>query len=220
MPGMNRYCVFLASLNSGIGTQGFGSSPAGPDTPADAPGRSALTSHPASSCHMGSGLPIPLSGSRCVSRIRRITRRASARSCSTHQARSSKPAGSNSKLLNRRLEWDSFLASLRSQKALLHSSGPQEVCGFPLGFYLMPELDWHDDGCWLTTLVGNDLDFRARHNYKFTLPSTYACIRGGTQIAKRCHAPQNRRWSFARPSCILAGLKKTVQNRTVTWGLK
>ena len=97
-----------------------------------------------------------------------------------HQARSSKPAGSNSKLLNRRLEWDSFPAFLGSQKARLHPFGPQEVRGFPLGFYLMPKLNRHDDGCWLTTLVGNDLDFRARHITILLSPQSGSASRTAT----------------------------------------
>lgn len=62
-----------------------------------------LDQRPLSSRFNGSGLPAPEKGSRWMSRIRRITRSACARSCSTHQARSSNAAESNSKLLDNRL---------------------------------------------------------------------------------------------------------------------
>lgn len=66
------------------------------------------------------GLAKPAKGSRCVSRINRIMRSACARSCSTHQARSSNPATSNSKLLNGCLERETGLPLGRLQEAILH----------------------------------------------------------------------------------------------------
>jgi hypothetical protein len=104
-----------------------------------------LDQQPLSACLNGSDLPKPAKGSLCVSRIRRIMRSACARSCSTHQARSSNAATSNSKLLNGCLEPEPGLPMRRLQQAILHGFALQQVRGFPLRLDLPPEFDGHDD---------------------------------------------------------------------------
>src|SRR5712692_9317312 len=117
---------------------------------------------PLSSCVRGSGFPMPEFGSRCTSRIRRIMRRAIARSCSTHHARSSKAAASNSKFLNGFLERETFLTLLRFEKSALHRVRLEEVRRLPLGFYLAPKSDGHDNGGRLAVLARDELDFSVR----------------------------------------------------------
>src|SRR5260370_26098062 len=98
-----------------------------------------------------------------------MMRSACVRSCSTHQARSSSAAASNSKLLNDCLEGYTLLALRGLQEATLHRFGLEQVCGFPLRFNLSPEFDWHDDCGRLTALIGDDLDLRICHNFSLLL---------------------------------------------------
>src|SRR2546425_13291686 len=99
-----------------------------------------------------------------------MMRSACVRSCSTHQARSSNAATSNSKLLNDGLDRKPVLALLCLYKAALHRFGFQQIRCFTFRFNFPPELDGHDDGGRLTILVGNDLDFGARHDFSVPLP--------------------------------------------------
>src|ERR1019366_1226545 len=122
-----------------------------------------LDQQPLSSCLSGSGLPRPVNGSRCVSRIRRMMRRACVRSCSTHQARSSNAAASNSKLLNDGLKRKTGLPLSRLQKAILHLGALQQVRGLALRLNLPPEFDWDDYGGRFPALAGDDLDLSVRH---------------------------------------------------------
>ena len=80
------------------------------------------------------------------------------RSCSSHHARSSKAAGSNSKLLNNCLEWYAFPALLRFKQSTLHRIRLEQRCRFPLGFNLAPQGDRYDYGYRFATLVGYVLD--------------------------------------------------------------
>src|SRR5262245_9595195 len=110
---------------------------------------------------------MPVKVSRCVSRIRRTMRRACARSWLTHHARSSNASGSNSKLLESVLELKSALTLLGREKSRFHRIGFQQIRGFPHRLDLSPKLDRHDNACRLTSLVGDDLDFRACHKSYF-----------------------------------------------------
>src|SRR5260370_23635884 len=118
---------------------------------------------PASSCFRGSGLPIPANGSRRISRTRRMIRCACARSVVIHHARSSKASGSNSKLLKRFLEGDSFCTALGPQEALFHLRASEKISGFTLGLDLAPQFDGHDDADRLSGLVRDVLDLALSH---------------------------------------------------------
>src|SRR5438876_11889960 len=95
-------------------------------------------------------------------------RRAIARSCSTHHARSSNAAASNSKFLNGCLEREPLLTLLRFEKTALHRVRLEEVRRFPLGFYLSPPRDGNDNGGRLAILVRNELDPSVRHQFQST----------------------------------------------------
>jgi len=82
----------------------------------------------------------------------------------TNQARSSKAAASNSKLLNGHLEGETLPALFRLQETTLHRFGLEQVCGFPLRFNFSPEVDRNDDCSRFAVFVGDDLDLRVCHN--------------------------------------------------------
>ncbi len=113
---------------------------------------------PLSSCYRGSGLPRPARGWRCVSRINRMIRSACVRSCSTHHAKSSNAAGSNSKLFKRFLERDAALTLFSFQQTLSHHRTLQQVGRFDFGLDLSPQLDRYDHAEGLTVLVRNVLN--------------------------------------------------------------
>src|SRR5438876_4515568 len=96
-------------------------------------------------------------------------RRAIARSCSTHHARSSNAAVSNSKFLNGCLERETLLTLLRFEKAALHRVRLEEIRRFPLGFDLAPQRNGHDNGGLLAVLVGDELDLRVGHQSSLPL---------------------------------------------------
>ena len=127
-----------------------------------------LDQQPFNSCFKGSGLPIPENGSRWISRIRRMIRRAWVRSFSTHQARSSKAATSNSKLVNDVLEGQTCLPAGCLQEAIFHGFALQQICGFSLRFDLPPEFDRDDDRGRFTALARNNLDLCVCHFFKST----------------------------------------------------
>ena len=98
------------------------------------------------------------------------------RQVSTHHARSSKADGSNSKLLNHSLEWQSGLTLLGSQQALLHRLGLEQVCRLPLRFDFAPEPNRDNDGGWFAGLIGHDLDVGVFHAFSVCLLYTSRCV--------------------------------------------
>src|ERR1035438_1574045 len=97
-----------------------------------------------------------------------MIRSACARSCSTHQARSSKAAESNSKFLNGFVERDPLLTLLCFQQAAPHRFRLQEVGRFPFGFDVAPKGDRNNHGGGLTAFIGDVLDLSIRHRLQFT----------------------------------------------------
>src|SRR5947207_3241102 len=132
---------------------------------------------PANSCLSGSGLPMPPNGSSRVSWISRMRRSAFLRSCSTHQARSSRAAASNSKLRTGFLDGETTLSVFGFQEALLHRFASQQVSRLPFGFDLMPQCDRHNDADRFALGIGNVLDAfcQARHA---DLPSSVSLTPG------------------------------------------
>src|SRR5882724_2580149 len=94
-----------------------------------------------------------------------MMRRALLRSCSTHQAKSSKAAGSNSKLLAGFVKADPFLAILRCQQSPLHILALEQVGGFPFRLDFTPQFYWDYGGNSVALLVCHVLDFRKAHRF-------------------------------------------------------
>src|ERR1019366_1439224 len=97
-----------------------------------------------------------------------MIRRACARSCSTHHARSSNAAASNSKLVNGFVQRDPLLAVLRFQEAALHGFRHQQVSCFPFRFDVAPNRDRHNHRSRLAALIGDVLDLSFRHRLQCT----------------------------------------------------
>src|ERR1035437_3066045 len=91
-----------------------------------------------------------------------MIRRACARSCSTHHARSSNAAASNSKFFNGFVKREPLLTLLRLKDAALHGFRLQKVSRFPFGFNVAPQRDRHNHGSRLAALIGDILDLRFR----------------------------------------------------------
>jgi len=92
------------------------------------------------------------------------------RSCSIHQAKSSKAEASNSKLLNDSLERKPGAALRRGQKTRFHGLRFQQVCSFPFRSNLPPQFDRHDDGGRFPSFIGDDLNVRIRHDFSLPQP--------------------------------------------------
>src|SRR5260370_20701786 len=105
-----------------------------------------LDQHPANSRLRGSGLPMPPNGLVCVSWIMRRMCNAFLRSFSTHQAKSSSAAGSNSKLRSDFFKRNSFAPALGLQETLPHDLAFQQIGGVSLGFDLPPKVNYHNPG--------------------------------------------------------------------------
>src|SRR5882672_2117667 len=85
------------------------------------------------------------------------------RSCSTHQAKSSKAAGSNSKLLAGFVKADPFLTILSLQESSLHILALKQVGGFSFRFDFTPQFYWDYGGNSVALLVCHVLDFCKAH---------------------------------------------------------
>src|ERR1035438_7318998 len=127
-----------------------------------------------------------------------MIRSACARSCSTHQARSSKAAESNSKFLNGFVERDPLLTLLCFQQAAPHRFRLQEVGRFPFGFDVAPKGDRNNHGGGLTAFRSGSLVDAP------LLPaggsSSFSTSGGGPfPVRIRCRAKgrseQSRRWA-------------------------
>src|ERR1035438_5691302 len=108
-------------------------------------------------------------------------RSACVRSFSTHQARSSNAATSNSKLLNDVLERQTGLPSGCLQEAIFHCFALQQICSFPFRLDLPPELDGHDDCGRFAALAGDNLDLPVRHAFSL-LPTRNDITRTGRRM--------------------------------------
>src|ERR1035441_11050486 len=87
-----------------------------------------------------------------------MIRRAYARSCSTHHARSSNASASNSKFLNEFVKREALLALLGFKQAALHRFRFQEVSRLSFGFNVAPQRDRNDHGRRLAALIRHVLD--------------------------------------------------------------
>src|ERR1017187_10563128 len=118
-----------------------------------------------------------------------MIRRACARSFSTHHARSSNAAGSNSKFLYGFVKREPLLTLLSFKEAALHAFRLQQVSRFPLGSDVAPQRDRHNHSSRLAALVGDILDLSFRHRLQFTpfqwqqaAPSPAAIARRGSNV--------------------------------------
>src|SRR2546423_6994650 len=96
-----------------------------------------------------------------MSLTRLMIRSALPRSCSTHQAKSSNAAGSNSKLLAGFIERNSFLALFGFQQTTFHILAFQKVGCLPLRFDLTPEINRDDNADRVAVFIRDVL--YARH---------------------------------------------------------
>src|SRR5260370_24359421 len=99
---------------------------------------------PGRSCRSGSGWPRPWNGSRWAAWTSLTILSAILRSWAIHQARSSKAAESNTKLLTDNLEGDALVASEGGEQAFSHGLTLQQVGRLLLGDDLPPEVDGQD----------------------------------------------------------------------------
>src|SRR5438045_315937 len=95
--------------------------------------------------------------------MRRMIRSVCALFFAIHHAKSSKGSESNSKLLKRVLEGNSFLAALGPEEALFHLRVSQKIRCFAFGLNLAPQLDRHNNADRLAARVRDVLDFAFRH---------------------------------------------------------
>src|SRR4028118_450809 len=86
------------------------------------------------------------------------------RSCSIHQARSSKAAGSNSKLLADFIEGNPLGSLQCLVETLPHGFAPQKIGGFLLRHDLAPEIDRHDHSRRIPVRIRDVLDFCDSHD--------------------------------------------------------
>src|ERR1035437_5498103 len=93
-----------------------------------------------------------------------MIRRACARSCSTHHARSSNAAASNSKFLNGFVKREPLLTLLGFKEAALHRLRLQQVSRFPFGRDVAPQRDRHNHGGRLAALIGDILRIGEDHS--------------------------------------------------------
>ena len=88
-----------------------------------------------------------------ISRIKRTMRRAWLRLFSIHHAKSSKPAGSNSKLLQCRIQAQAFSAAQCFRQALAHLWGTEQVGSLSFRFDFAPKFDWKHRGGFFALFV-------------------------------------------------------------------
>src|SRR5436305_1006985 len=126
------------------------------------------------------------------------------RSCWIHQARSSNPAGSNSKLLADFIEGDALPALPGFEEPLLHRLAAEQVSGLPFRGDLPPEVDGHDDSGGVPFFVRDVLDVHESH----------VSLRGGCRISM---IPDGGRALQICPSRCSSRLVPTIAQWTPSW---
>src|SRR6266536_5023910 len=92
-----------------------------------------------------------------------MMRNALLRSRSTHHAKSSKAAASNSKLLTGCLKSDPIVTLPRFQKTAFHGLTAQEIGGLSLGGNFTPQLNRDNDGYSIPLFVRHVLNLCCIH---------------------------------------------------------